>query len=571
MKKTRSSLHSIVAVGLWVGLVTGSLTTTAVQAETPVPESAAPLLTGNTLTVSEDGWYQFQDATTFIEVCGGTFECTVTDGTYNVINHTTGQRWNNIVVTTGATPVVSAPATGMSIPVIEGLALRFPDNGWYQVQSSNTYESVCNGLSNCGVESGQYTVINHTAGQRWDGLHISEGNNTLLLPDNGWHQVQDAATFASICEGVTTCSVSNGTYIVINHTTGERYEGVDVGIVDVETPEPAAFTLSAANAEQVVQNVMSVINEDQIDTLFANAADDLLFQDRLFFITNTVDDIQFSQGVTLETPYPLETGFNTGEFTDIPIRSEYTCAAGGTIFSYVSDQVFNDCSVGNHTYNGTVGRRNDAIRGTVRNYPFWDFSATNTNGETSVITGGYSIGNISFVVINRIERWRDAEFTTVLSDGDFRVSDFTIERLDRSDVGFTLGSTNVITIDGIRYEIANNSQSASIEGSFVVQAGWTAQEAVSVAVSLGFTDTIRVPIDGPIDSYPGTIDPQEPFEWQTGSIDINAPDGSSLSVVPTTPSAQSFSIELSNGESLGPFPWADGYTVDCGSSDICGE
>jgi len=47
--------------------------------------------------------------------------------------------------------------------------------------------------------------------------------------DDGWYQVQDDSTFATICEGTQYCDVSAGTYIVINHSTGQRWEGVLVG------------------------------------------------------------------------------------------------------------------------------------------------------------------------------------------------------------------------------------------------------------------------------------------------------------------------------------------------------
>jgi hypothetical protein len=72
-----------------------------------------------------------------------------------------------------------------------------------------------------------------------------------------------------------------------------------------------------------------VINKDQIDALFENAQNDLAFQGRLFFLSNTVDEIAFSQGTDLETPYRLETNFGVGTFTDIPVRAEYTCPAVG--------------------------------------------------------------------------------------------------------------------------------------------------------------------------------------------------------------------------------------------------
>ena len=180
------------------------------------------------------------------------------------------------------------------------------------------------------------------------------------------------------------------------------------------------------------------------------------------------------------------------------------------------------------------------------------------------------ICRLSFVVLNQTQRWTNAQYSSTLSDGAFTLSDFTIERLDRSDVGSSFDTTTRV-IDGIPYTIRNNSQSSSVNGSFSVVAGWTHQEPISVNVSLSFTDTIRELANSSITDYSGSIDPIEPFQWQTGAIVISANDGSSITVTPTVPSNQSFSIALSNGESIGPLPWGIDYIIDYGSDRICGE
>jgi hypothetical protein len=163
-----------------------------------------------------------------------------------------------------------------------------------------------------------------------------------------------------------------------------------------------------------------------------------------------------------------------------------------------------------------------------------------------------------------------AGFSTTLGDGASTLSVFNIERLDRCDVGTNFGNITRV-FDGVSYTIRNNSQSSSINGSLTVEAGWTNQEPLSVTVSLSFTDTILEPADSSVTEFPGFIDPIEPFQWQTGTTVISANDGSSITVTPTTPSAQSFSIELSNGESIGPLLWSDGHVIDCGSATVCGE
>ena len=48
------------------------------------------------------------------------------------------------------------------------------NSGWMQVQSTTTYESVCEGLiDSCEVTPGSYNVINHSASERSNNVAIS--------------------------------------------------------------------------------------------------------------------------------------------------------------------------------------------------------------------------------------------------------------------------------------------------------------------------------------------------------------------------------------------------------------
>ena len=51
--------------------------------------------------------------------------------------------------------------------------------------------------------------------------------NVISWTDEGWHQVQ--GTYESLCQGGRQCTVPTGVYIVINHSTGERFENIPVG------------------------------------------------------------------------------------------------------------------------------------------------------------------------------------------------------------------------------------------------------------------------------------------------------------------------------------------------------
>lgn len=51
---------------------------------------------------------------------------------------------------------------------------EFPEGYWYQVQRLGSFESVCNGERRCEVEPGGYVAINHTTGERYEPIRISD-------------------------------------------------------------------------------------------------------------------------------------------------------------------------------------------------------------------------------------------------------------------------------------------------------------------------------------------------------------------------------------------------------------
>lgn len=206
---------------------------------------AAPVVTGNEISWPDDGWYQVQDTADYSSVCEGGRSCTVEPGVYVVINHSTGERFRSILVGDSDSPVT-----------VEGGVIRWPDDGWYQVQDSTTYESVCEGGRSCAPGAGSYKVINHSKSTRYNVTVVGddvvepepepvpdavtvEGSN-ISWPDDGWYQVQNASTHAEVCQGGSSCSVPNGTYTVINLSTNTRYNDIVVGeVVPYVEPIPS--------------------------------------------------------------------------------------------------------------------------------------------------------------------------------------------------------------------------------------------------------------------------------------------------------------------------------------------
>ncbi len=153
-----------------------------------------------------------------------------------------------ILVTAAVLSLAALPTSLLASPTVDGGTISWPDDGWYQVQVTGDFTSdVCQGGRSCDAGPGSYTVINLTTGERWENVVVSQsstgvndtGNmsaegpmvmgNTISWPDNGWYQVQTAGDFTSdVCQGGTSCEVEPGTYVVINLTSGERFENVVV-------------------------------------------------------------------------------------------------------------------------------------------------------------------------------------------------------------------------------------------------------------------------------------------------------------------------------------------------------
>lgn len=204
--------------------------------------AAMPVVSGNSISWTDDGWYQVQELDTYVSVCEGGRSCEVAAGRYVVINHTSGERWENISVTDTGPESGVVEVAGIEI---NGSTLSWPDNGWYQVQSLPDYRNVCEGGTSCSPGAGTYVVINHSSGERWENLTVGgsadsaaadTGTTTeaglsiegtrISWPDNGWYQVQSSDDFSTLCEGGRFCDVSAGSYIVINHSSGQRIDVV---------------------------------------------------------------------------------------------------------------------------------------------------------------------------------------------------------------------------------------------------------------------------------------------------------------------------------------------------------
>jgi len=136
----------------------------------PAPQNSGGSLqvVGNQIVFGNDDWYQVQRADNFETQCEGRLSCTVSEGTYNVINLTTGERISDVFVQTGSIEVDQGGNENVPFR-IEANRIVFSNDDWYQVQDASTFTAVCEGRDGCDLASGQYNVINLSTGQRYEG------------------------------------------------------------------------------------------------------------------------------------------------------------------------------------------------------------------------------------------------------------------------------------------------------------------------------------------------------------------------------------------------------------------
>ena len=317
-------------------------------------------------------------------------------------------------------------------------------------------------------------------------------------------------------------------------------------------------TLGIADAEMILTNVVSVINENAIEAFYQTAIDDQLFQGKYFFISNTSAEIQYVDGGALETPYPVEVRYGQGDFVDADQTGEYSCASGGSLVGYfaeayrASDWVFDGCVIGSNTYSGTVGSRVIA-RGGVNRSPVYDLTIEDSNGQVRSLSGGYSYGNLSFVTVDSQSNWDSASYRGPADGGQLQIDDYSVSRTRRDDNNERFESTQSLP-DGTVVEINEYSVSNAVTGDFAVSAPWTRNESLSVTVDLSFRDDAKVARDvdtGEAVQYSDS-DPEDAPYWQSGSITVTAEDGSQLQATPVEGQNGSFLITTSNGETVGP-------------------
>ena len=297
---------------------------------------AQPTVNGNTINLPDDGWYQVQTSDGLTSLCNGESLCVVEPGEYIVINHSNGQRFENVSVgnistapsetTQNETPISPTATTTTTDFSISANQINFLTNDWYQVQTENGLTTLCNGEQTCVVQPGTYLIINHSSGQRFvnvsvgaanaagpvavesnpfvnEGFSIGENSITFLIDD--WFEVQTSDGLFSICTGRAPCDLNPGSYIVINHTNRERYN-IDVdGNSAVEGNTQALSPDEVADTVSIVGNKILFLDDDayQVQTsdgqsIVCNAVPSCTVEPGTYLFINLTTPEQFTVAIS---------------------------------------------------------------------------------------------------------------------------------------------------------------------------------------------------------------------------------------------------------------------------------
>lgn len=535
---------------------------------------AKPTINGNLVSWPDNGWYQVQSATTYETICEGGRSCLVSPGKYIVINHTSKERFTDVVV--GAVEVSG------DIQIQENV-ISWPDDGWYQVQRASDYTTICEGKRSCSVDPGTYIVINHTTGMRYENVVVGDAEqasditvsgDTISWPDDGWYQVQRASDYTSVCNGTDSCTVAAGTYVVINHTTGKRYEDILVGenapVVD-NTP----LLISEATWENVLAEVVTLINAAPLDDL----------DDEARTLGAAISVAMQASGML---PINGLTYLGDNQREDGQFFYHFQCDAGGDLHALDTSNggfavspvhlIADDCKVDDTVFDGEYQYTSSGREGSGTTI-FNDLSVS-LNEATTSLQGIRRItqDRISFAYSRE---WMETQLDLPVDGGKLTVKDYAMnssKRTGRSDPA----NYYVLQSDGSRVVASKQESNASLMGEFVVSAPWTKGSTLDVRVDLryngdyvigggeleGSGETVAASLssDNPAATVQLTLNAENDnamANWNQGSITIEASDGSSLTLTPDTGDFTSYKVQVNSADGPVVGHWTNATRIHC--------
>jgi hypothetical protein len=421
-----------------------------------------------------------------------------------------------------AAALLASSGAAHAVPIVSGNTISWPDDGWYQVQTADDYTSICGGGTHCDVEPGTYIVINHTTGERFENIVVTGVTtesaiavlaNTIFWLDDGWYQVQSATDYTSVCEGGYFCEVADGIYIVINHTTGERFENIVVPGDDGRDSvlfSPARVPVILAGLSRVINNNASVqVHDDLSDLIIGNQTT--------------------APGRTIGQGEPARRDSGESVF-----RHVVECDLGGNyIYDNLLDQrgvadiLINQCVIGGTVYGGGVFAAN-IDSGTFVVYT--DFSVNDSLRDLVISDGTSERFTFRGVPVTE-ERLRNLAYSETDGDGTVRVE--AMEQL-LSYVDAYIGAPD---------------SSILFETNFQVAAPWTDGRLISISTKEVFTSGANV----------------AGGHYVTGTLQIEDEEGNLVLIDAATDEPGTYALMITQDgvttSSMGR--WAESFTLPC--------
>jgi len=328
-------------------------------------------------------------------------------------------------------------------------------------------------------------------------------------------------------------------------TDTETDTTTDTDTSTLANDQSANRQISAANAESILREVSAIVNEKplkdfmkQWQRTFSGGGPWIEFStSRPNQTSETI--IQIADRGELAEPVRLNY-VNDNEESEFDFATEftdYTCTGGGTIRGLSAPKAYthilDNCASSSGTFSGEVlFVRFGDLSGYVGVGQYKNLKLVDAQQVESTLSGRHkdSSGLIE-TGLGYTPEWKDVDFNSTQNNEPFTLTNFNSYR----------DESRVATIPGTEYAF-----SASIKADFEVAASWTQQETLSVSVDVSLN----------------TVGPElRSAEWETGSLSVNALDGSWMTIEFDAANTLEFSIMLENNEVIGPYRWKDGYLL----------
>ena len=363
--------------------------------------------------------------------------------------------------------------------------------------------------------------------------------------------------------------------------------------------------ITSENYEDILRRVVVIAN-DEVMNAAADAATPLFDTVEALAREASANGAAMGGGLTFVSSEPVD----DGSFANF----SFACDGGGTLVgrAYVADDVpggpflgkitaSEACTVDGTSYDGGALR---PLGFTFVRAPYqasYDaFSVTRADGSSFTLDGDYTDTTPEGNVPANSLGWTETNYTADEGGSTTRIDGY--DSLRSAVYGFFPagdGGPPLYTAElpnGETATVGEVPDEASAEVTFAVTAPWSSDERLDVAVDLRVSDSVYefVSVSGGTSletpDYPlsdlgsplvlTNLDTGEQLtidnlprpdatQWQTGTLAIEAADGSGLVLSPQTDDPATFSVAIDGEPEAVVREWSDGFQVSCPQPIVC--